>query len=101
VLDHVNRRDTFSIKKPFLSSARGAGFPTKQASNVNVVRVVLLDVNSYLAYWSKAALTLTRQGCEFIHLCLFVRYKSLFDMHLGQLQVSNSTDFNANKDFHH
>jgi hypothetical protein len=47
VLDHVNRRDGFSMKKQFLSSARGASFHTKQASNVNVVRVVLLDANSY------------------------------------------------------
>jgi hypothetical protein len=31
VLDHVNRRDGFSMKKPFLSSARGASFHTKQA----------------------------------------------------------------------
>jgi hypothetical protein len=38
------------MKKAFLSSARGASFRTKQASNVNVVRVVLFDANSYLAY---------------------------------------------------
>jgi hypothetical protein len=49
VLDHVNRRDGFSMKKSFLSSASGASFYAKQASNVNVVRVVLLDTN-YLAY---------------------------------------------------
>jgi hypothetical protein len=30
------------------SSARGAGFDTKHASNANVVRVVLLDTNWYL-----------------------------------------------------
>jgi hypothetical protein len=50
LLDRVNRSDGFSIKKPFLSSARGASFHTKQASNVNVVRLVLLVANSYLAY---------------------------------------------------
>jgi hypothetical protein len=50
--DHVNRRDGFSMKKPFLWSARGASFHTKHATNVNVVRVVLLDANSYLAYCS-------------------------------------------------
>jgi hypothetical protein len=44
-------RDGFSMKKPFLLSARGASFYTKHASNVNVVRVVLLDANWYLAYW--------------------------------------------------
>jgi hypothetical protein len=42
VLDHVNRLDGFSMKKPFLASARGASFHTKHASNVNVVLVVLL-----------------------------------------------------------
>jgi hypothetical protein len=50
-LDCVNRRHRFSMKKPLRSSARGASCHTKQASNVNVVRVVLLDANSYLAYW--------------------------------------------------
>jgi hypothetical protein len=54
VLDRVNRHDGFSMKKPFLSAARGASFHTKHASNVNVVRVVLLDANSYLAYWSQS-----------------------------------------------
>jgi hypothetical protein len=49
VLDRVNRRDGFSMKKPFRSSARGASFHTKHALNVNVGRVVLLDANSYLA----------------------------------------------------
>jgi hypothetical protein len=48
VLDHVNRRDEFSMKKPFLSSARGASFHTKRPQNENV----LLDANSYLAYCS-------------------------------------------------
>jgi hypothetical protein len=37
------------MKKPLRSSARGASFHTKHASNPNVVRVVLLDANSYLA----------------------------------------------------
>jgi hypothetical protein len=37
VLDHVNRRDGFSMKKPFLSSVRGASFHTKHASNVNAI----------------------------------------------------------------
>jgi hypothetical protein len=37
------------MKKPLLSSTRGAIFHTKHASNANVVRVVLLDANSYLA----------------------------------------------------
>jgi hypothetical protein len=37
------------MKKPLRSSARGACFHTKHASNVNVVRVVLLDANLYLA----------------------------------------------------
>jgi hypothetical protein len=48
LLDRVNRRDRFSMKKPRRSSARGASFHTN-ASNTNVVRVVLLDTNSYLA----------------------------------------------------
>jgi hypothetical protein len=48
VLDRVNRRDKFSMKKPLRSSARGASFHTKHASNANVGRVVLLDANSYL-----------------------------------------------------
>jgi hypothetical protein len=47
VLDRVNRRDRFSMKK-LRSSARGASFHTKDASNANIVRV-LLDANSYLA----------------------------------------------------
>jgi hypothetical protein len=38
------------MKKPLRSSARGASFDTKHATNVNVFRVVLLDANSYLAY---------------------------------------------------
>jgi hypothetical protein len=50
VLDCVNRRDRFPMKKPLCSPARGASFHTKHASNVNVVQVVLLDANSYLAY---------------------------------------------------
>jgi hypothetical protein len=49
VLDSVNRRDRFSTKKPLRSSARGASFHTKHALNANVVRIVLLDANSYLA----------------------------------------------------
>jgi hypothetical protein len=40
------------MKKPLVSSARGASVHTKHASNANVVRVVLLDANSYLALWS-------------------------------------------------
>jgi hypothetical protein len=40
VLDHVNRRDRFSMKKPLRSSARGASFHTKHASNANIVRVL-------------------------------------------------------------
>jgi hypothetical protein len=36
-LDRVNRRDRFSMKKPLLSSARGASFHTKHASNVNAI----------------------------------------------------------------
>jgi hypothetical protein len=40
VLERVNRRDGFAMNKLFLSTARGASFHTKQASNVNVVRVV-------------------------------------------------------------
>jgi hypothetical protein len=48
-LDRVNRRDRFSMQKPFRSFARGASFHTKHAANANVVRVVLLDANSYLA----------------------------------------------------
>jgi hypothetical protein len=43
---------TVPMKKPFLSSARGASFHTKHASNANVGRVVLLDANSYLALCS-------------------------------------------------
>jgi hypothetical protein len=42
MLDRVNRCDGFSLKKSLFSSARGASFHTKQASNVNVVRVVSL-----------------------------------------------------------
>jgi hypothetical protein len=53
VLDRDNRRDRFSMKKPLHSSARGASSHTKHASNANVVRVGLLDANSYLALWSK------------------------------------------------
>jgi hypothetical protein len=49
VLDRVNRRDKFSMKKPLRSAARGASFHTKHASNANVVRVISLDANSYLA----------------------------------------------------
>jgi hypothetical protein len=49
VLDRVNRRDRFAMKKPLRSSARGASFHTKHASNANVVQVVLLDANSNLA----------------------------------------------------
>jgi hypothetical protein len=53
VLDRVNRRDRFSMKKPLRSSARGASFHTKHASNTNIVGVVLLlDANSYLTYRS-------------------------------------------------
>jgi hypothetical protein len=40
-------------KNQFRSSARGASFHTKLVSNANVVRVVLLDANSYLALWAK------------------------------------------------
>jgi hypothetical protein len=39
------------MKKPLGLSARGASFHTKHVSNANVVRVVLLDANSYLALW--------------------------------------------------
>jgi hypothetical protein len=49
VLDRVNCRDGFSMKKPFRTSARVAGFHTKYASNANVGRVVVFDANSYLA----------------------------------------------------
>jgi hypothetical protein len=38
VLDRVNRRDGYSMKK-FVSFARGPSFHTKHASNVNVVQV--------------------------------------------------------------
>jgi hypothetical protein len=38
-------------KKLLRSSGRGASFHTKHAKNANVVRVVLLDANSYLALW--------------------------------------------------
>jgi hypothetical protein len=55
VLDRVTRCDTFSMKKPLRSSARGASFHTKHASNANVVRVVLLGANSYLALWMRVA----------------------------------------------
>jgi hypothetical protein len=51
VLDRVNRRDRYSMKMPLRSSPRGASFHTKNASNANVARVVLLDANSYLALW--------------------------------------------------
>jgi hypothetical protein len=43
VLDCVNRRDRFSMKKPLRSSARGTSFHIKHASNANVVRVVLMQ----------------------------------------------------------
>jgi hypothetical protein len=46
VLDRDNHRDRFSMKKALRSSARGASFHTKHASNANVDRVVLLDGNS-------------------------------------------------------
>jgi hypothetical protein len=58
VLDRVNRSNRFSIKKPLRSSARDASFHTKHASNANVVRVVLLDANSYLALCSVKILNL-------------------------------------------
>jgi hypothetical protein len=61
----------FSMKKLFLSSTRGASFHTKQASNVNDVRVVLVDANSYLAYSSK------------IFPCLVINYRS----YIYQVQV--------------
>jgi hypothetical protein len=38
------------MKRPLRSSARGANFHTKYASNANVVRIALLDANTYLAY---------------------------------------------------
>jgi hypothetical protein len=65
VLDHVNRRDGFSMKKQLLSSARSASFHTKQASNVNVVRVVLLDANSYLAYRRAQCGLVGANDCKF------------------------------------
>jgi hypothetical protein len=40
-------------KMLFGSFARGASFHTKHASNANVVQVVLLDTNSYLAHRSE------------------------------------------------
>jgi hypothetical protein len=43
VLERVNRRDGFSMKRPCCSSARGASFHTKHV-------VVLLDANSHLEY---------------------------------------------------
>jgi hypothetical protein len=46
-VDRVNHRDGYSVKNLFRSSARGASFHTKHSSNANVVRVVLLDENSY------------------------------------------------------
>jgi hypothetical protein len=49
VLDRVNRRDGFSMKKPFRSSAGGASFYTKHAKNANFAQVVLLDANSALS----------------------------------------------------
>jgi hypothetical protein len=54
VLDRVNRRYRFSMKKPLRSSTRGASFHTKHASNANVDRVVSLDANSFLAHWSQS-----------------------------------------------
>jgi hypothetical protein len=42
------------MKKPLRLSARGASFHTEHASNANVDRVVLLDVNLYLALWTKS-----------------------------------------------
>jgi hypothetical protein len=36
-LERVNRRERFSMKKPLRSSARGASFHTKHASNVNAI----------------------------------------------------------------
>jgi hypothetical protein len=47
VLDRVNRRDRFSIKKPFRSSSKDASFHTKQTSNANVVRVLHTYVHKY------------------------------------------------------
>jgi hypothetical protein len=49
VLDRANRRDRFFMTKPLHSAARDASLHTKHVSNANVVRVVLLDANSYLA----------------------------------------------------
>jgi hypothetical protein len=48
VLDRVNGRDGYSMKKAISFAATGASFHTKHASNANVVRVVLLDAKSYL-----------------------------------------------------
>jgi hypothetical protein len=47
---------------PFSSSARGASFHTKHASNTNVVRVELLDANSYLALYISAQLNANING---------------------------------------
>jgi hypothetical protein len=52
VLDRVNR-----CEKPLRSTARGASFHTKHASNANVVPVVLLKANSYLALCAGIELT--------------------------------------------
>jgi hypothetical protein len=49
VLDCVDRHDGYLWNIQFRSSARGASFHTKHASSANVVRIVLLDANSYLA----------------------------------------------------
>jgi hypothetical protein len=52
-------------KKPFHSSARGASFHTKHTSNANVVQVVSLDTNSYLALRERPPLRLPRRGLHY------------------------------------
>jgi hypothetical protein len=44
-LDRVNRREGYSMKKPFRSSARGASFHTKHTANAYIDRI---KTNVYL-----------------------------------------------------
>jgi hypothetical protein len=68
------------MKKPLRSSARGASFHTKHASNANVVRGVLLDAKSYLAYSTKYDRVVTSVSCG-------VRVKIKKIAHLSSMNV--------------
>jgi hypothetical protein len=47
------------MKNPLHSSARGASFHTKHASNADIIRVVLFDANSYIVLRQRSCLDFT------------------------------------------